>query len=168
MVWLKTNLFLQRFFLRLAKIHCRQPKEQCCCKKTPFQCCRTLYRVIYWLFLFQWTVQYSQRAVEYSQQGKGPFHLQEELPKFTENYFAFVYMPWNLWILTPTNFYFATSICYICYFHLNNYGGEPLLSLIFHKTVTKIRLCYKYELFLTQNKENITASQWRKNYHNTR
>lgn len=48
--------------------------------------------------------------------------------------------------------------CYIFHFHLSNYGAEPLLSLIFHKTVTKISLCHKYELFLTQNKENITLN----------
>lgn len=96
--------------------------------------------------------------MKYSQQGKGPFHLQEELSKSTENYFAFVYMPLNLRIPTNTNLYFATSICHICYFYLSNYGAEVLLSLIFHKTVTKIRLCHKYELFLTQNKENITLN----------
>lgn len=96
--------------------------------------------------------------MEYSQQEKGPFHLQEELSKSTENYFAFVYMPLNLRIPTNTNFYFATSICYICYFYSSNYGAEVLLSLIFHKTGTKIRLCHKYELILTQNKETITLN----------
>lgn len=68
-----------------------------------------------------------------------------------------MYMPSNMWTgsFSPNT---NTHKFHICYFRLNNYGGETLLSFapVFNKTIKKIRLCHKSELFLTQNKENIT------------
>lgn len=89
--------------------------------------------------------------MEYSQQGKGLFYLKEKLSKL----FCLCVHG-----MKPVNTHTHKFLFfYICYFHLSNYGGEPLLSLIFHKTVITIRLCHKYE-----QGEHHSASQWRKNY----
>lgn len=77
-----------------------------------------------------------------------------------------MHMPSNAW----TGREFCLFKSYVYYFYLNNYGGEKLLlfALFLKETERRLHCVKNLSCSLAGNKNNMTASQQRKNYQNIR